>query len=52
MNFNDAIKSVVAEAVYHAWEMEQSMNFLTPKDKESLRRAERLLFYHPVFPPI
>lgn len=38
MKFNDTIKSAVAEAVYHAWEMEQAMYFLTPKDKESLRQ--------------
>lgn len=38
MTFNDTIKSAVAEAIYHAWEMEQSANFLTPKDKEALRQ--------------
>lgn len=38
MNINDVIKSAVAEVVYHAWEMEQSANFLTPKDKETLRQ--------------
>lgn len=38
MTFNDVIKSAVAEVVYQAWEMEQSMNFLTPKDKEALRQ--------------
>lgn len=38
MNFNDIIKSDVAEAVYGAIEMEQSLNFLTPKDKEAQRQ--------------